>query len=260
MIIVISPAKTLEFERKYEHIPMTKPRFLNKSKEIMRKLINYDSYSLEKLMNISTKLATLNEERNKKWSIDLENSKQALLAFRGAVYIGMDSLSFTDSELFYANDHLRILSGLYGVLRPLDGINEYRLEMGTKLPIKDKKNLYEFWGNTLEESIYNELKNSNSKILINLASKEYYKSIEGIEKSEYIKVITPIFKELKGNTYKIITLNAKKARGLMSRYIIQNEINNVEDIKKFNLEGYEFNEELSNNNELVFTRDTDNKN
>lgn len=135
MIIVISPAKTLDFEKRYENLPITNPRFLNKSKEIMKELVKYDSSSLEKLMKVSAKLAKLTEERNEKWNTSLESAKQALLAFRGEVFRGMDSLSFTDAELFYANDHLRILSGLYGVLRPFDGINEYRLEMGTKLPV-----------------------------------------------------------------------------------------------------------------------------
>lgn len=254
MIIVISPSKTLDFEKRYENLPITNPRFLNKSKEIMKELVKYDSSSLEKLMKVSAKLAKLTEERNEKWNTSLESAKQALLAFRGEVFRGMDSLSFTDAELFYANDHLRILSGLYGVLRPFDGINEYRLEMGTKLPVEGKKNLYEYWGKTLEESIAEELKNSSSKILINLASKEYYKSIEAIEKEKEIQVITPVFKELRGDEYKVITIRAKRARGLMTRYIIQNEIDNIEDIKKFNIEDYEYNEELSNDKELVFTR------
>jgi len=254
MLIVISPAKTLDFEKKYDNLPITSPRFLNRSEEIMRELVKYNSSSLEKLMKISTKLAKLTEERNEKWTTSLETAKQALLAFRGEVFRGMDSLSFTDAELFYANDHLRILSGLYGILRPFDGVNEYRLEMGTKLAIDSKKNLYEYWGKTLEESIIEELIKSSNKLLVNLASKEYYKSIEGIEKNKEIKVITPVFKELRGEEYKIITINAKRARGLMTRYIIQNEINDIEDIKKFNLEEYEYNEKLSNEKELVFTR------
>lgn len=254
MIIVISPAKTLDFEKKYENLPMTSPNFLNRSKEIMKELLKYNSSSLEKLMKISTKLAKLTEERNEKWTTTLDGAKQALLAFRGEVFRGMDPLSFTDAELFYANDHLRILSGLYGVLRPFDGVNEYRLEMGTKLAIEGKKNLYEYWGKTLEETIAEEVKKSSSKLLINLASKEYYKSIEGIEKDKEIKVITPIFKELRGDEYRVISLKAKRARGLMTRYIIQNEIDNIDDIKKFNLEDYEYNHDLSNDKELVFTR------
>jgi uncharacterized protein len=255
MIIIISPAKTLDLENNYDNLPMSKPRFLDKSKEIMKELVKYDDNGLEKLMKISTKLAKLNKERNESWSTSTKDSKQALMAFKGEVYRGMDVGSFSDSELFYANDHLRILSGLYGSLRPFDGINEYRLEMGTKIHLGDKKNLYEFWDNTILNSLIEDFKKDRSKILVNLASKEYFKTIEGITKSEGIKVITPVFKELKGDIYKIITMKAKNARGLMSRYIIQNQIENIDELKKFNLDGYEFNERLSTSSEIVFTRE-----
>lgn len=254
MIIVISPAKTLDFEKKDNNLPMSEPRFLAKSKIINKELKNYDSYSLEKLMKISTKLATLNKDRIEKWTTNLETSKQAILAFKGDVYRGMDVGSLSHSELFYANDHLRILSGLYGILRPLDGINEYRLEMGIKLPVDKFKNLYEFWDNSLEESILEDIKKYKNKTIINLASQEYFKSIEGLLEREDVTVITPTFKELRGDKYKIISLNAKKARGMMTRYIIQNEIEEIKEIKNFNLDGYEFNEKMSNEKELVFTR------
>lgn len=255
MIVVISPAKTLDFEEKDSNLPMSEPRFLDKSQEIIDEIINYDSYSLEKLMKISTKLATLNRDRFQKWTTSLDTSKQALLAFRGEVYRGMDVGSLSHSELFYANEHLRILSGLYGVLRPLDGINEYRLEMGTKLKVNGLKDLYQFWDTTLEESLIEELKSHSNKTIINLASNEYFKAIEGLKNSDKVKVVTPIFKEYRNDKYKIITLNAKKARGMMTRYIIQNEIENIEDIKKFDIDGYSFNEDMSNENELVFTRE-----
>lgn len=255
MIVVISPAKTLDFEEKDSNLPMSEPRFLDKSQEIIDEIINYDSYSLEKLMKISTKLATLNRDRFQKWTTSLDTSKQALLAFRGEVYRGMDVGSLSHSELFYANEHLRILSGLYGVLRPFDGINEYRLEMGTKLKVNGLKDLYEFWDTTLEESLMEELKSHSNKTIINLASNEYFKAIEGLKNSDKVKVVTPIFKEYRNDKYKIITLNAKKARGMMTRYIIQNEIENIEDIKKFDIDGYSFNEDMSNENELVFTRE-----
>lgn len=255
MIVVISPAKTLDFEEKDSNLPMSEPRFLDKSQEIIDEIINYDSYSLEKLMKISTKLATLNRDRFQKWTTSLDTSKQALLAFRGEVYRGMDVGSLSHSELFYANEHLRILSGLYGVLRPFDGINEYRLEMGTKLKVNGLKDLYEFWDTTLEESLIEELKSHSNKTIINLASNEYFKAIEGLKNSDKVKVVTPIFKEYRNDKYKIITLNAKKARGMMTRYIIQNEIENIEDIKKFDIDGYSFNEDMSNENELVFTRE-----
>lgn len=255
MLIVISPAKTLDLEQGYENFPMTEPRFLSKSKVIMEELSSYDVYSLEKLMKISNKLAVVNKERNDSWTPNIEKSKQAILTFKGEVYRGMDAQSFTDAQLFYANDHLRMLSGLYGSIRPFDGIKEYRLEMGTKIPINGYKNLYDFWDKTIENSIIEEVRNHKSKVIVNLASKEYFKAIEGVEKLEDIKVIVPVFKELKGDTYKIITFKAKNARGLMTRYILQNEIEDIEKIKDFNLDGYEYNEEMSNDTEFVFTRE-----
>lgn len=255
MIIVISPAKTLDFEEKNSNLPMSEPRFLEKSQEIIDEIKNYDSYSLEKLMKISTKLATLNRDRYQIWTPSLDTANQCILAFKGDVYRGLDVGSLTDSELFYANEHLRILSGLYGVLRPFDGINEYRLEMGTKLKVNNLKDLYEFWDRTLEESLIEELKNHNNKTIINLASNEYFKSVEGLMKSDKVNVVTPIFKELRGEEYKIISFNAKKARGIMTRYIIQNEIEDIEDIKKLDVDGYLYNEEMSTDKELVFIRE-----
>lgn len=255
MIVVISPAKTLDFEEKDSNLPMSEPKFLDKSQEIVNEISNYDSYSLEKLMKISNKLATLNRDRFQKWTPSLDTAKQSILAFKGDVYRGMDVGSLSHSELFYANQHLRILSGLYGVLRPFDGINEYRLEMGTKLKVNELKDLYEFWDKTLEESLIEELKSHSNKTLINLASQEYFKAIEGLTKSYKVNVVTPIFKELRGDEYKIISFNAKKARGIMTRYIIQNEIENIEDIKKIDVDGYLFNKEMSTEKELVFIRE-----
>lgn len=255
MMIVISPAKTLDFTNINENLPMSEPRFIKYAKLICEELKNYDVLSLEKLMSISTKLATLNKDRFEHFKGSLEDAKHCLLAFTGDVYKGMDAGSFTEEDIFYANDHLRILSGMYGVLKPLDGINEYRLEMGTRLSIDEYKNLYGYWGNKIENSIYEELIKHNSKILVNLASKEYYTAIEAIEKREDIKVVTPVFKEWRGDQYKIISLRAKRARGLMSRYIIENQIEDIEGIKKFDLEGYGYNEEFSNENEIVFIRE-----
>lgn len=254
MLIVISPAKTLDFENINDNLPMTNPRFINESNIIMNELRELDSYSIGKLMKISDKLASLNKDRFTTWKDSLENSKHCLLAFQGDVYKGLDVGSFTDEELFYANDHLRILSGLYGVLKPFDGINPYRLEMGSKLKVGKSKNLYEFWNNTLNNSIYDELRKHKESTLINLASKEYFKSVEKIESYEDVKVITPIFKEFRNGEYKIISLKAKRARGLMSRYIIQNEISEPEKLKLFREEDYEYNEELSNEKEWIFTR------
>lgn len=254
MLVVISPAKTLDFENINNNLPMTYPRFLNNSNVIMNELRELDSYSIGKLMKISDKLSSLNKDRFTTWQDSLDNSKHCLLAFQGDVYKGLDVGSFTDEDLFYANDHLRMLSGLYGVLRPFDGINPYRLEMGSKLKVGECKNLYEFWKDTLKESIHEELLKHDESTLINLASKEYFKAVEAIENESDVKVITPMFKEFRNGVYKIISLKAKRARGLMSRYIIQNQINNPEELKRFNEEEYEYNEELSSENEWVFTR------
>ncbi|MGL5085122.1 MAG: peroxide stress protein YaaA [Clostridium sp.] len=254
MLIVISPAKTLDFENINTNLPMSSPRFLKNSNIIMNELRELDSYSIGKLMKISDKLSSLNKDRFTTWQDTLENSKHCLLAFQGDVYKGLDVGSFTDEDLFYANDHLRILSGLYGVLRPFDGINPYRLEMGSKLKVLEEKNLYEFWKDTLKKSIHEELLKHDESTLINLASKEYFKAVEAIEKEKDVRVITPMFKEFRNGEYKIISLKAKRARGIMSRYIIQNQINSPEKLKEFNEEEYEYNEELSSENEWIFTR------
>lgn len=255
MIVVISPAKTLDFDKINETLPMTRPEFLEEASILIEELKEYDNISLGKLMKISDKLATLNRERFQNWSGSLDEARQCLIAFKGEVYRGMDVGSFTMEDFFYANDHLRILSGLYGVLRPFDGINQYRLEMGTKLKIDECKNLYEYWGNKLIYKLMEEMKAKGDNILVNLASYEYFKSVENIEKMEGIKVINPIFKEERNGEYKIITLRAKRARGLMTSYIIKNKITSVEELKKFKYEGYEFNEELSNDEDLVFIRE-----
>lgn len=255
MIIVISPAKTLNFNKGNETLPITKPIFMEEAKELINELKDYDVFLLEKLMKMSPKLANLSYQRYKVWTDTLENAKQCLNTFEGAVYKGIDVGSFSIEDYFYANENLRILSGLYGVLRPFDGINPYRLEMGIKLRIKKSNNLYEYWGNKIMERIALDVESSKTNMLINLASYEYFKTIESIGKIKNIEVVTPIFKEYRNGEYKIITLMAKRARGLMTSYIIKNKIETLEDIKKFNYEGYEFNEELSKEYDLVFTRD-----
>lgn len=255
MLIVISPAKTLDFDYININTPMSEPRFLEKSKFIMDELKKLDVYSLSKLMKISDKLATLNRDRFEEWTENLDKAKQCLLAFNGDVYRGLDVGSFTEEDLFYADSHLRILSGLYGVLRPFDGINPYRLEMGTKIKVKGEKDLYKFWGNDLRDSLMKELSNHSEKVLVNLASHEYFKSVEGIENISDVRVITPTFKEWRNGKYKIISLNSKRARGLMTRYIIQNQIDNVEIIKDFSEEGYTFSEEMSEDNQWIFIRE-----
>ena len=253
MLIVISPAKTLDFNKINETLPISEPRFLEKSRTIIEELKGYDSYSLTKLMKISDKLANLNKERFESWTESLDEARQCLLVFKGEVFRGIDVGSFKAEDFFYANDHLRILSGLYGILSPFDGIHQYRLEMGTKLSIEGHKDLYSFWGDTLREVIIEDIKNTGDNILINLASNEYFKSIEGLENiDDEIKVITPVFKEYRNGQYKIISTKAKRARGLMTSFIIKNQIKSIEELKKFNEEGYEFCEEMSSDSEFVF--------
>ncbi|AOR23868.1 peroxide stress protein YaaA [Clostridium taeniosporum] len=254
MLVVISPAKTLDFNKINETLPMTKPKFLKEARILVNELKTYDSYSLEKLMTISKKLSSLNRDRFQVWSESLNNARQCLIAFKGEVFKGIDVGSFNIEDLFYTNEHLRILSGLYGVLNPFDGINPYRLEMGTKISFDIYKNLYDYWGDKLKYKIIKDIKSTGDNILINLASYEYFKSIEGIDKLDTsINIITPIFKEYRNGTYKIITMKAKKARGLMTSFIMKNKINNIKDLKRFDLDGYCYNEELSTNNDLVFT-------
>lgn len=255
MIIVISPAKTLDFSKSNETLPMTKPQFIDEAKELVQVLKTYDVFSLGKLMKVSAKLAKLNNERFQIWSESLNSARQCLIAFKGEVFKGIDVGSYTIEDYFYANDNLRILSGLYGVLRPFDGINLYRLEMGIKFDFNKYKNLYEYWGNKLIYNIAEDIKKSKNNVLVNLASYEYFKSIEDIKNLEKIKVVTPIFKEYRNGEYKIITIMAKRARGLMTSFIIKNKIETIDELKGFNYEGYEFNEELSGEVDLVFIRE-----
>lgn len=255
MLIVLSPAKTLDFETQASTKKHTFPAFLDDSAELIEQLQDLKPDRLGKIMGISPNLATLNSNRYHQWTLpfDLNNSKQAVLAFKGDVYLGLDAESLRKEELDYAQKHLRILSGLYGVLRPLDLIQPYRLEMGTKFKNHRGKNLYEFWDKTITDSIKKDLKKQKDGILINLASSEYFKSIK--QKQLDARIITPVFKDLTNGEYKLISFFAKKARGLMSRYIIQNKLNHPEDIMEFNLEGYRFNKALKRDDEWVFTRD-----
>lgn len=255
MLLVISPAKSLDFSIQKNIEGTSLPPFLQESKILVEKLRQFHPEELSKLMNISAKLAELNYERFVKWHLpfNTDNAQPAIFVFKGDVYQGIDIESFNKDDLLFANQHLRILSGLYGVLKPLDLIQEYRLEMGTKLKNSKGKNLYEFWGDKISSEINQAIEQSSGeKVLINLASNEYFKSIQ--KKKLNYEIITPIFKDYKNGQYKIISFFAKKARGMMSRFIIQNKIKNSEDIKAFNLADYHFNEELSKEKEWVFTR------
>ena len=205
-------------------------------------------------MKVNSQIAELNYERFFRWNPDfnMENANHTLLSFKGDVFLGIDALSFTHDDFKFAQSHLRVLSGLYGLLRPLDLMQPYRLEMGTKLDTEEGKNLYEFWGSDITEGLNKQLKKIKSDTLINLASNEYFKSVKPKELNATI--ITPAFKEYKNGEYKMIGIYAKKARGLLSRYIIKNKLSDPEDLKSFNEEGYRFNKTLSKGNNWVFTR------
>ena len=252
MKIIISPAKSLDFESNAKTNVFTQPSFLKKSSILNKKLKVLSKKKLGNLMKISPALADLNYDRNQNWHqpFSLENSKQAIYAFTGEVFRGIDIASLAEEKIPLLQDRLRILSGLYGLLKPLDLIQPYRLEMGTRISIGKADNLYKFWDSNLVDALNNEMKVGD--LLINLASSEYFKAVP--EKALKTSMITPIFKELKNGDYKIVMTYAKRARGLMVRYIIENEINTLEELKGFNTDGYAFTESLSTETELVFTR------
>ena len=254
MLIVVSPAKKLDYDTPPTTGRCTQPDFLDQSQLLINNLRNYSALDLAELMKLSMNLAELNFDRYHDWTqeITTTNTKQCLLAFKGDVYAGMDAETFSEEDLDFAQSHLRILSGLYGLLKPLDLMMPYRLEMGTRLPNSRGKNLYEFWGERITDAINDQLQAQGDDILVNLASNEYFKSV----KPKLVKgrIITPQFKERKGDAYKMIGVFAKRARGLLSRYILQNRLSDPESIKDFNVDGYGFNELLSTGDQWVFTR------
>lgn len=254
MILVISPAKTLDFSTDSPTQHYTQPFFIGEAETLIDQLKKLSPSEVSSLMSISDKLGTLNSNRFIEWTTPFtpSNSKQAILAFKGDVYEGMAANNFTDDDFNWANQHLRILSGLYGLLKPLDLIQAYRLEMGTRFKNQRGKNLYEFWGDLITQHINQELANQTSPTLINLASNEYFKSIKPALLTA--DVITPVFKDWKNDKYKIISFYAKKARGMMSAYIIKNRLETPSDIKRFDTAGYEFSAEQSNEKEWVFLR------
>ena len=255
MLTVIAPAKTLDYESNLPTDNFSVSSHLTKTKRLIRELRTKDPEKLSDLMGISEKLAFLNFERNMNWSIPKkpsDSARQALFAFKGDVYLGLDALSLEKKDIKFAQDHLRILSGLYGILKPLDLIAPYRLEMGTKLTVGNNNNLYEFWGNDLTESVNRDLKNQKNKTLINLASVEYFSSIN---KNNLLgQVISPIFKDYKNGEYKIISFFAKKARGMMARFIIDNKIDDPKDLQSFDVSKYKYNKKESTDLFPVFFR------
>ena len=254
MISIISPAKSLDFDNKAPISDFSLPLFLEESQKIVNVLKDYSPEDLSKLMNISKDLGLLNANRYQDYKIpfNLQNAKQAIFAFTGGVYKGLDAKSLTSNAINYAQNHFKIISGLYGILKPLDLIQAYRLEMGTKIRINNSTSLYDFWSNHITSELNTSLESTKSQFLLNLASNEYSKSID--MKSINAEVIIPIFKDWKSGQYKTISFFAKKARGLMSRYVLENKIKNPNDLRAFDSNGYVFNEDFSTEKSLVFTR------
>lgn len=252
MLTVISPAKTLDFESQPCTQNYSQPKFLDQSQLLINELKELSAPAIASLMKLSDKLAGLNLARFQSWQAPFnpDNAKQAVLAFKGDVYAGLDAETLSEQSFTFAQQHLRILSGLYGVLKPLDLIQPYRLEMGTKFANSRGDNLYQFWGDALREEIDN---TTDDDIVINLASNEYFKALQA--KKLKARIITPVFKDWKNGQYKIISFYAKKARGLMSRYIIDHQIDEPELLKDFNSEGYRYSEEMSEGDNWVFIRD-----
>ena len=257
MLIVISPAKTLD----YETPPVTKtrsqPAYLKDAKQLIERARAYSAQDIMDLMSVSPKIAELNVQRFANWRtpFNTKNAKQAVLAFKGDVYTGLDAETFSEADFQFAQEHLRILSGLYGLLRPLDLMQAYRLEMGRKVDTERGKNLYQFWGSSLTEGLNAQLDVLGSEYLINLASNEYFKSVKPKELNATI--ITPEFKDYKNGAYKMMGVYAKKARGMLSRYIIQNQLTDPEQMKAFNEAGYRYNASMSKEHTWVFTRKID---
>ena len=255
MLIVVSPAKSLDFETKAPTRKFTDPQYLAESTQLVGQLQKLSPEDFSKLMHISSDLGELNHMRFANWHtpFDLKNSKQAIFAFKGDVYIGLEAEKFSRADLNFAQNHLRILSGLYGLLRPLDLMQPYRLEMGSKFKNKKGKNLYEFWDDQLTENLNELFEKDKKPVLVNLASIEYFSAIK--LKSLKAEIISPVFKDFSNGKYKIVSFFAKKARGYMTAYIIRNRIKNPEKLKKFDIEGYRYSEEDSTPTQPVFLRD-----
>lgn len=254
MILVVSPAKNLNTDSTIPTNEFSQPGLLAQAEILAAQCKNLSPADLSSLMSISDKLGILNAERFNSFTTPFtqDNARQAMYMFNGDVYTGLDAYSLNEQEVAFAQQHLRILSGLYGVLRPLDLMQAYRLEMGTKLANDKGKNLYEFWGESIAQNLNNSLQEIGSEVLINLASNEYFKSVK--KSALKAQVITPVFKDCKNGNYKVISFFAKKARGLMARYIIQNRITQAEQLTQFDAAGYYFDEKSSSTASPVFLR------
>ncbi len=254
LVTIISPAKKLDYSPVEKNIDSTIPSLLEHSNELIKDLKSLNPQEVSSLMSLSDKLGALNYERFQEWKTPFtkSNSKQAILAFKGDVYQGLDAESLSETELIWAQKHVRILSGLYGILKPMDLMQPYRLEMGTKFATKRGQNLYDFWSSIITEELNKNFSSDNTNLL-NLASNEYFKSINVSELKA--NVISPVFMDKKNGKYKIISFFAKKARGLMTRYVIKNRIEDITDIQNFEEGGYFFSEAMSEDNKPVFCRD-----
>ena len=254
MIILLSPAKTLDFSDS-KTTAHSMPRLLADSNRLVENLRQKSVEDIKKLMKVSDKIAELNVNRYRTFEtpFQLDNAKQAILAFKGDVYTGLQADDFSAEDFEFAQRHLRILSGLYGVLRPLDLMQAYRLEMGTRLPQNGSKNLYEFWDNKITDLLNTDLETSGGEDIVNLASNEYFKSVQKSKLTGNLYQID--FKENRDGKYKVIAFNAKKARGVMAREIIKHRITKAEELKSLMAYNYQFNEGLSSSQNLVFTRD-----
>jgi cytoplasmic iron level regulating protein YaaA (DUF328/UPF0246 family) len=255
MLTVISPAKTLDFDTKPTTRKATQPEFIERSAQLVEDARALSPADIRSLMGVSEQIAELNHRRFMNWAqpFSLDNAKQSILAFKGDVYTGLQAETMNSEQLAFAQKHLRILSGLYGLLRPLDLMQPYRLEMGLKFANSGGKNLYEFWGDSITTALNAQLGKTVSRVLVNLASNEYFRSVQA--KSLEADLITPVFKDLKGGKYRVISFFAKKARGQMARYIIDHALNEPDALKKFRQDGYRYNKAESTARELVFTRD-----
>lgn len=254
MKIIISPAKSIQVQSLDTVRQFTTPIFLKETESLVKKLKKMSSKKLQKMMNISVEIADLNVDRFENWELPLKETEviqPAIASFTGEVYRGLDAASMDAETMNFTQDKLRILSGLYGLLKPWDLMYPYRLEMGTRWAVTPKtKNLYQFWGKKLAQALNEEM--SADEVLVNLASSEYFKAVD--RKTLQASMVTPVFKELKNGEYKVVMTYAKNARGRMTRYILENKLQNIEDIKGFDWDGYRFHESLSDENEWVFTR------
>ncbi len=254
MLYLLSPAKSLDYETPVLPAPHTLPQFVKQSSQLIKLLREKSVHDISELMHLSESLSTLNVKRYKAWrtSFTEENSRQAILAFDGDVYGGLDGRSFKTKDLEWAQNHVRILSGLYGVLRPLDRMQPYRLEMGTRLANPHGDNLYRFWGQQIAEHLDAELAGEKTQIVVNLASQEYFRAVD--RKALEARVVECVFEEMKNGQYKVISFKAKRARGLMARYAVKHRIASVKKLEGFDVEGYAFAAGVSEPDRLVFRR------